>query len=112
LGRRLDYGKRSPERYGNYFGKNDAHGDTCSIESERRNFGAKGFRKRDEGIPETDDATLTYDQRKEMSEHRLFTKDTEIKVFFCHPSSQWERGTNENTNGLIRQFFPKGTDFN
>ena len=62
-------------------------------------------------VPDEMRKTLTYDQGKEMSQHEQFTIDTGIQVFFAHPGSPWERGTNENTNGLIRQYFPKGIDF-
>jgi transposase, IS30 family len=62
-------------------------------------------------IPQQMKKTLTYDNGSEMAQHKLFTKHTKIQVYFAHPYSPWERPTNENSNGLVRDYFPKGTDF-
>ena len=72
----------------------------------------KAFEKAFKNIPKHLKLSLTYDNGSEMAQHGIFTKNTKIKVYFAHPYSPWERPTNENTNGLIRDYFPKGTDFN
>lgn len=72
----------------------------------------KAFENAFKNIPKHLKLSLTYDNGTEMAQHKLFTKNSKVKVYFAHPYSPWERPTNENTNGLIRDYFPKGTDFN
>jgi transposase, IS30 family len=70
----------------------------------------EGFSRVLNGVPRPMRKTLTYDQGKEMSEHQRLTERTGVAVFFADPHSPWQRGSNENTNGLLRQYLPKGTD--
>jgi IS30 family transposase len=61
-------------------------------------------------LPDELRRTVTWDQGKKMSHHARISIDADIDIYFCDPHSPWQRGSNENTNGLLRQYFPKGTD--
>ena len=81
------------------------------VESKQAEHVAERFAEELKALPEQMKLTLTYDRGSEMAKHKLFTEQTKMKVYFADPQSPWQRGTNENTNGLIRQFYPKGTNF-
>lgn len=81
------------------------------VDSKQAEHVAERFAEELRSLPQQMKLTLTYDRGSEMARHKLFSKKTSMQVYFADPQSPWQRGTNENTNGLIRQFFPKSTNF-
>jgi IS30 family transposase len=70
----------------------------------------RALQRRVRTLPRQPRRTLTWDRGLEMSSHQDFAVATDVKAYFCDPQSPWQRGTDENTNRLLRQYFPKGTD--
>ena len=82
----------------------------AKVESRQTQTVVDALIKQARKLPDELYKSLTWDRGKELADHRRFTMETDIAVYFCDPQSPWQRGSNENTNRLLRQYFPKGTD--
>lgn len=80
------------------------------VRSKHTSTVVRALRRRVQRLPRGLMASLTWDRGLELAAHRAFTVATNVQVYFCDPQSPWQRGSNENTNGLLRQYFPRGTD--
>ena len=81
----------------------------CKVQDKRAESVVQSLITQMRMLPERLRKSLTWDRGQELAAHKRFTMATNMAVYFCDPSSPWQRGTNENTNGLLRQYFPKGT---
>ena len=82
----------------------------AKVENKNTDTVIKALIKQSRKLPSELYKSLTWDRGSELTDHKKFTLATDIQVYFCDPRSPWQRGSNENTNGLLRQYFPKGTD--
>jgi len=82
------------------------------LDYKNSDYVCMSFANKISNLPDRLRISMTYDQGRELMNHESFSALSSASVYFCDPHSPWQRGTNENTNGLLRQYFPKGTDFN
>ena len=108
----LMIGKNQKSAIGTIVERKSRYTIIIKLKSRKSDEVAKMFSKKLNQLQQIFKKTMTYDNGIEMAKHQNITKLTGIKIYFAHPYSSWERGTNENTNGLIRRYLPKGTDFN
>lgn len=108
----LVIGKNHKSAIGTIVERKSRYTIIIKLKSKKADEVAKMFSKKLNQLNPLFKKTMTYDNGIEMARHEKITRKTGMKIYFAHPYSSWERGTNENTNGLIRRYLPKGTDFN
>jgi len=108
----LMIGKNQKSAIGTIVERKSRYTIIIKLKSRKSEEVAKMFSKKLNQLHQIFKKTMTYDNGSEMAKHEKITQNTGMKIYFAHPYSSWERGTNENTNGLIRRYLPKGTNFN
>ena len=108
----LMIGKNHKSAIGTIVERKSRYTIIIKLKSKKADEVAKMFSKKLNQLQNIFKKSMTYDNGIEMARHEKITQKTGMKIYFAHPYSSWERGTNENTNGLIRRYLPKGTDFN